>query len=134
MSLFSIYDGRSMFWQWDLNRKLIVNEDTCSEVHFCNGTDECSLVCSIYNLDGQRVVDVPNVLLHSALPISVFVYIKDSDGAYTKRAALFNVHPRTRPADYIYTETEVKNLESLERRIQQLEQLVLPTDLGDSND
>ena len=42
--MFKIYDGRSEFYQWDLNRKLIISDPTIDEVHFCNKTDNCSLV------------------------------------------------------------------------------------------
>lgn len=122
MNVFAIHDGRSMFWQWDTERKLIVTEDTENLVHFCNGTGDCSLVCAVYELDGQRVVNVPNILLQTALPISVYVYVKDSEGAYTKRSALFNVHPRTRPEDYVYTEDDAKSWSDLDERVRALEE------------
>lgn len=101
--MFSIYDGRDVFYQWDLNRKLIVYDESILEVHFCNKTDDCSLVCSVYDEGGLRVVNVPNILLTTDLKIRVYGY---SEG-FTKHEACFAVHKRTKPADYIYTETEV---------------------------
>lgn len=121
MSIFEIYDGRPTFWQWDLDRKLVVNDAVCREVHFCNGTADCSLVCEVYEMEGQRVADVPNILLQTARPISVYAYLKGEDGGYTKKAALFEVRRRTRPADYVYTETEVKSWDALDARIKELE-------------
>ena len=46
--MFKIYDGRSHFYQWDIDRKLIVEDASISEVHFCNQTDNYRLVCKTY--------------------------------------------------------------------------------------
>ena len=116
--MFSIYDGRQKFYQWDLDRKLIVDDNTISEVHFCNRTDECSLVCEVYDLDGLRVVNVPNVLLQTDWRINVYGY----DVNYTKHNEVFEVERRSKPADYIYTETEIKNYDDLAERIAQIEE------------
>lgn len=115
--MFKIYDGRSEFYQWDLDRQLIVEDASIDEVHFCNRTDDCSLVCEVYNLDGLRVVDVPNVLLQQDWRINVYAY----DHNYTKHCAQFNVVKRTKPADYIYTETEIKNYDDLAARVDEIE-------------
>ena len=32
--MFKIYDGREQFYQWDLDRKLIVEDAAITEVHF----------------------------------------------------------------------------------------------------
>lgn len=106
---FEIYGGRNEFWQWDSNQKLIVNIPDCTEVHFCNKTDDCSLVCKV--CDGQ--VSVPNILLQEARAITVFAFVKNSDESHTKYAEIFRVLERTKPADYVYTETEVKTVERL---------------------
>ncbi len=116
--MFSIYDGRDEFYQWDKDRKLIVDDETIKEVHFCNKTDECSLVCEVYDLDNLRVVDVPNVLLTTDWRINVYGYTED----YTKHSECFKVNARTKPADYVYTETEVLNYNSLLERIENLEE------------
>lgn len=118
ITLFSIYDGRQKFYQWDLDRKLIVDDNTINEVHFCNRTDECSLVCEVYDLDGKRVVNVPNILLQTDWRINVYAY----DENYTKHNEVFEVVRRSKPADYIYTETEIKNYDELAERIAQIEE------------
>lgn len=115
--MFTIADGRDHFYQWDLNRQIIVSDPTVDEVHFCNKTDDCSLVLEVEEevlaerLDGtkviQRYVNVPNILLQDALPIRVYAFCVD----YTKVEKIFKVCPRTRPADYIYEETEIKRWE-----------------------
>ena len=107
--MFSIYDGRASFWQWDTGQKLIVSDDVCCEVHFCNGTDDCALVCEVYSQNGKRIADVPNILLQTAKPISVYAYVQNENGERTICSNVFKVNPRPKPADYIYTETEVLN-------------------------
>lgn len=115
--MFSILDGRAQFYQWDIDRKLVVEDSTITEVHFCNKTDECSLVCETYTEDGKTVVNVPNILLQDNWRINVYAY----NGAYTKFSAIFNVVRRSKPADYIYTETELKDYDDLEARVDGLE-------------
>ena len=108
--MFSIYDGRSEFYQWDIDRKIIVNDKTINQVHFCNRTDDCRLVCEVYELDGLRVADVPNILLQNDWRINVYGY----DVNYTKHSQCFKVKTRTKPASYAYTETEIKTWERVE--------------------
>ena len=115
--LFKIYDGRSQFYQWDLDRKIIVSDDTINQVHFCNRTDDCSLVCEVYELDGLRVADVPNILLQDDWRINVYGY----DHLYTKHSDVFEVVKRSKPADYVYTETEVLNYNTLLERLDDIE-------------
>ena len=116
--MFKIYDGRTEFYQWDLDRKIIVADPAINEVHFCNKTDDCSLVVEVYEFEGQRVANVPNVLLQTDWDIRVYGYCGDS---YTKQAARFKVKARTKPADYIYTETEVRTLDYLEDKLDEIE-------------
>ena len=115
--MFKIYDGRSQFYQWDIDRKLIVEDATINEVHFCNRTDDCSLICEVYELDGLRVANVPNILLQDNWRINVYAY----DTNYTKHCEVFEVVKRSKPADYIYTETEIKNYDDLAARVDEIE-------------
>ena len=112
--MFKIYDGRDHFYQWDLNRKLIVEDDSVKEVHFCNRTDSCSLVCKPYLENGEYLVDVPNIILQSAWKIHVYAY----DDSYTKHEIYFDVTARTKPTDYVYTETEVLNWETFKAEVE----------------
>lgn len=117
MAMFSIYDGRTSFWQWDLGQRLVVSDEICCEVHFCNRTTKNALICEVYSQDGQRLVDVPNILLQTGKPLRVFACTQDE----TIHSEVFAVIARTKPADYVYTETEVKTYEALESRIADLE-------------
>ena len=119
--MFTIYNKRKQFWQWDTGQRLIVNAGECSEVHFCNGLGDCSLVCEVYEEDGLRLVNVPNILLQVPKALKAFVYICDGEDHHTERSVVFPVFPRSKPEDYVYTETEVKSYEALSARIDELE-------------
>jgi hypothetical protein len=111
--LFKIYDGRDKFYQWDIDRKLIIEDSSVTEVHFCNRTDSCSLVCQVYEEDGLTLVNVPNILLQTDWRINVYAYDKN----YTKHSGVFEVVKRTKPTDYVYTETEIITWETIEAKI-----------------
>ena len=115
--MFRILDGRDSFYQWDIDRKLIVNDNSIKEVHFCNKTDECSLVCETYQEDELTVVNVPNILLQDSWKIRVYGY----DANYTKYCSTFGVVKRSKPADYVYTETEIRKWEDIENRMNEFE-------------
>jgi hypothetical protein len=101
--MFYLLDGREHFYQWDKDRKIVLSDTTVTEVHYCNKTGDCSLVCAVYEMDGLHVADVPNVLLTTAWDIRVYAYCAD----YTKVEKRFKVAARSKPDDYIYTETEI---------------------------
>lgn len=116
--LFKIYDGRNQFYQWDLDRRLIVEDAEITQVHFCNRTDECSLVCETYKEDGLTLVNVPNVLLQQDWRINVYAY----DRNYTKFSETFDVVRRSKPESYVYTETEVLNYNTLLDKMDAIEE------------
>lgn len=112
--MFRLADGRELLYQWDLDRQVIVNDPSIVEVHFCNRTDECSLVTKV--IEGKA--DVPNILLQSSFDLRVFGY----DGKATLHEKTFKVKARTQPADYVYEETEVLQWGSISRRMDELEE------------
>lgn len=118
--MFKLYDNRTELYQWDLNRKVIVSDETVTEVHFCNKTDDCSLVVPTYRLADANILvaDIPNILLQDNWNIRCYAYCTD----YTKVEALFKVKPRTKPSDYAYTETEVKSYDYLENKLLEIEE------------
>ena len=115
--MFKILDGRESFYQWDLDRKIIVEDDSITQVHFCNRTDECSLVVETYKEDGKTVANVPNILLQSDWRINVYAYDKN----YTKFSKCFDIVKRTKPEGYVYTETEVLNYNTLYEKLEDIE-------------
>lgn len=118
--MFEIYNGRKSFYQWDTGQKLILEQNACSEVHFCNGTEECSLVCEVHEENGVQLVDVPNILLQTAKPIKAFAFVCLEGDRHTKITKVFQVFPRSKPSTYVYTETECKTWDSLNERIKQI--------------
>lgn len=103
--MFKIQDGREHFYQWDIDRKLIISDATVSQVHFCNRTDNCSLVVDTYQEGEITLANVPNILLQNDFKIRVYAY----DGKHTLYSDCFEVAKRSKPSDYVYTETEVLN-------------------------
>ena len=97
--MFTLLDGRECFYQWDSNVQLVVSDPTVNEVHFCNRTDDCSLVVEVKD----RLVNVPNILLQSDYPIRVYAFCTN----FTKVERIFKVCRRSKPADYLYEETDI---------------------------
>ena len=112
--MFRIADGREHFYQWDLDRQVVVDDPSIAEVHFCNRTEDVSLVVEV--VDG--LANVPNILLQSSFDMRVFGY----DGKATRHDAVFKVKAKTKPSDYVYTETEIKSYEYLENKIREIEE------------
>lgn len=112
--MFRIADGRDFMYQWDIDRQVVVDDPSIVEVHFCNRTEDVSLVVEV--VDG--LANVPNILLQSSFDIHVFGY----DGKATRHDAVFKVKAKTKPSDYVYTETEIKSYEYLENKIREIEE------------
>lgn len=115
--MFLIENGRSQFFQWDIKQRLIVEDASIEQVHFCNRTDDCSLKREVYNEGGKRIVNVPDILLQDDWRIHVYAWDKN----YTKYEEVFDVVKRTKPANYVYTEEEITEFEDLEKRLDEIE-------------
>lgn len=117
--MFTLTDGRDYLYQWDINRSVRVSDPSVTEVHFCNRTGDCSLVTKVYAnpTDSELYADIPNILLQSPFDIRVFAYC---DG-YTKVEETFKVKARTKPDDYVYTETEILQYSNIVARMDSLE-------------
>ena len=109
--MLKINDGRKHFYQWDINQKLVVGK-AAKFVHFYNEIAENSLVVEV--VDG--FADVPNIYLTETWTIHAFAH----DGEKVLGAAAFEIVPRAKPDDYVYTQTEVKTWEELDKKIDKL--------------
>ena len=110
---FKIFNGRNSFYQWDLNQKIIIEGlGENRQIHFKSNGERSALVGIAYHYNGKTVVNVPNKLLQEAGKITVWAYVY-ADERYTEEQAVFVVNPRQKPANYIYTETEVLSLEGV---------------------
>lgn len=117
--MFKIYDGREHFYQWDLDRKLIVGDRTIQAVHFCNRTGACAITRDCYDVNGMWLVDVPNLCLQESYRLKVYGF---SAAKYTTVSAQFDVKSRTKPDGYVYTDDEVNCWQDLDQRVAALEE------------
>ena len=115
--MFKILDGRQAFYQWDIDQRVVVEDRSVTQVHYCNRTDDCALICECYELDGKWVADVPNILLQDNWRIRVYAF----DGCATKHEQRFDVIARSKPDTYVYTETEVLSYETISKRMDAIE-------------
>lgn len=122
--IFQIYDGRKNFWQWDTKQKLIVLDDTITQVHFSNKNMKHAVERDVYEYNGLRVVNVPDTLLQVAVNLVVHAYINNGKSRSTRSSATFSVTERPIPFnDCEDTETnEVVN--DMLARIEALEKLM----------
>ena len=113
--MLKIYGDREYFYQWDLNQKLVVAEPSVKEVHFANYFMDEALVVEVK----EGLVEVPNIMLQQNLEIKAYGYCGDCHTLFEKT---FEVKYKMKPADYVYTETEVKSYALLDKRIKALEE------------
>lgn len=116
--MFAIANGRKALWQWDLNQQLTVAGD-CTEVHYLDRGAPSTLTVAVK--DGKA--DIPNILLQKAGRLVVYAYIIDAQDHHTKVCETFGIAPRPKPAEYVYTETEVKTWSDLQAQIGDLADL-----------
>ena len=98
--------------QWDVGRQVNVDKDV-DMVHFSNRPYGYSKNVKV--MDG--VADVPDMFLTSCAPLRVWAYVGDFEKGYTKIEKIYEVKPKNRPEDYIYTPEEVKTWEKLQDEI-----------------
>ena len=117
--------NKSVLYQWDLNMRVILtNVPAGTEVHYSNASynmDENCITVVSYSENGCVYADIPNKILQTSGVVLAYIYIQDEDKAWTEFETEILVLPRKKPADYVYTETEIKTFESLEKRIESLE-------------
>lgn len=111
-------------YQWEVGRKVQIDtyrNMRVDSVHFSNFGDTEALVVKPKNENGKIVADIPNILLQSGKNIVVYSVNIAEDSTETILDCTFTVRNRAKPADYVYTETEVLTWESLDKRITALE-------------
>ena len=118
--LLEIYDGRKSFYQWDTNQRLIVHDDTITQVHFANKGMTHSLVTEVYqDTDGTRVCSVPDIILQIDRDLIAYAYLLDDKRGETLYEVKFHVNEREIPSDYIYNQDA--EIDKLDDRITELE-------------
>lgn len=101
-NVFKIYDGRTNFWQWDTKQKLIVLDEIVTEVHFSNRDMSHSITRQVYEKDGMRMCNVPDIILQLPRNLVAYAY---ADGA-TIKSVKFAVIKRPIPDGYVMEQEE----------------------------
>ena len=129
-NIFKIFDGRTNFWQWDTKQKLIVLDDSITEVRFSNRNMEHSKRRPVYtNADGLRICNVPDILLQLPKNLIAYACVKEEDGTCrTVKAVKFAVYQQPIPTDYICEQDAV--IEDILMRIELLENLLKDVENG----
>lgn len=107
-------------WQWDTGRKVRLTAPWGAEiyeVHFDNDTTDNALVGVVKFENGIVTSEIPNILLQSSNNLTIYSVSVDENGRRTEKRLTVAVKRRPKPDDYVYTETEVKNWDSLEKKI-----------------
>ena len=121
--LLEIYDGRSGFYQWDVSQRLIVHDETITQVHFSNKGMTHSLVTEVYvDSGGNRVCSVPDIILQINRTLIAYAYLKNENVGETLYQVKFNVTPREIPDDYVYNQDA--EIDKLDDRVKALEDKV----------
>ena len=113
--------------QWDVGRRIRVvgSEETVSEIHFAHHDDESAIVVEP-SISGENITaNIPNILLQSEEDIAVYLVNASNGVERTIGHRCLHVVERPKPADYVYTETEVLTYKTLEERIANLEDAVV---------
>ena len=123
-NIFKIYDGRTNFWQWDTKQKLIVLDDSITEVRFSNRNMEHSKRRPVYtDKDGLRICNVPDLLLQLPKNLIAYACVKEEDGTCrTVKAVKFAVFRQPIPTDYVCEQDAI--IENILIRIELLESLL----------
>ena len=119
------FGKKDRLWRWDTNRQIRIIPETgatIDEIRFSNIFSETPLkVEPKTNEHGDIVADIPNILLQDIFQIDVQVIMFFNNGKQTIYNTSYKVENRKKPPEYVYTETEIKNYDDLEKRITDLE-------------
>ena len=113
--MIQLENGKNKLYQWDLNQRLIVDVEAGVQVHFASDRDDedKALPVVAYSEDELVYANIPNIMLQTPGIINVYIYPTDGVTGYTKQHFKFRVVEREKPTDYVYTETETLNYETL---------------------
>lgn len=119
-----IENGRKFFYQWELNQRLIVDEP-CTIVQFANGTMPNALGVAVKEENGVRYAEVPNILLQTAADLRAYAW--DDTTTSVVGSTVFPVYHMEKPAQYAYTQTEIKQYDLLLKELEEKTGYYMPT-------
>lgn len=115
----TLTDGRGELYQWDTGRTLTVDDATVTQVHFQNRAYGRTIDVDVK--DGTAII--PDELLQKAGELRVYAFAGTAASGFTKVERVYNIVRRNKPNDYMYTPTEQKSLEGLQKQIGNLNDL-----------
>lgn len=116
--MIQLADGRTELWQWDTARTVSVDEP-CTQVHFSNKVYGHS-----FNVDvTDGTAKIPDELLQSCADLKCWAFVGPAEDGYTRLEKIFKINRRNKPADYVFTPTEQKTLQSIQNQIGDLADL-----------
>lgn len=111
-------DGGPLY-QWDKGRRLkILPVQNCAikAVHFVNPDGDTALVVEVKTEGDRMYAPIPNILLTYQWDIKAYAVMTTAEGDITVCKDAFNIRKRQKPADYVYTETEVISIETVVKK------------------
>ena len=115
----TLTDGRGELYQWDTGRTLTVDDATVTQVHFQNRAYGRTIDVDVNN----SVAIIPDEILQKPGELRVYAFSGTAESGFTKIERVFNIVRRNKPNDYMYTPTEQKSLEGLQKQIGDLSEL-----------
>lgn len=112
-------DGRTELWQWDTGRKIVVDDNLVSEVHYLKYSSTQAITRPVIN--GKA--EIPNYLLQDTHDVTVYAYSGSIENGYTMAEKTFNVAKKPKPANYVETEEDKAILAKLKAEIGDLTSL-----------
>lgn len=112
-------------YQWDKCRKIAIDdpEGKITEIHYARDCDNSCIVVTVKTDEsGAKYAEIPNILLQSFCPVFAYAVNVQNGESITVTASTFIVRQKGKPADYVYTETEVLCYKELDKRIKKLEE------------
>lgn len=112
-------DGRTELWQWDTGRKIVVDDNSVSEVHYSKYSSTQAITRPVIN--GKA--EIPNYLLQDTHAVTVYAYSGSIENGYTMAEKTFDVAKKPKPANYVETEEDKAILAKLKAEIGDLSEL-----------
>ena len=113
--MITLLDDR--LYQWDSGQKVMLTDvdAMATEVHFAHYcASNLALIVPVKTTAvGGKYAEIPNNLLCEAKTLCVWTWAEDK----TITGVRFKVEPRVKPADYVYTPTDVLNFEHLRQEL-----------------
>lgn len=119
MATIKLADGRGELYQWDTGRKVVIDDESIKRVHYQNRFYGRTVDVDV---SGGFAI-IPDRLLQSCSPLTVFAWSGNPDDGYTKIEKTFEVNRRNKPSDYVFTPVDQKTLGDLQEQIGDLADL-----------